>query len=146
MEIYLFRRRARADREFREVQRAVQALLVMHTKWPEAPATVTEPADTVVVPDFLPPDLRPVTRQDVEGFMMRWDMPLVIDDEVHACPCGAYRNWIVFNMRDDSVWLRCEAGHATEEPRLDTAWYNRNSLPVDAFHPTLKDGLRHLGH
>ncbi|MFJ9085829.1 hypothetical protein ACIRL3_25745 [Streptomyces sp. NPDC102384] len=144
-------RRNRADREFREAQRAGQAVLATHTEWPEAPARVTAPipaapADTAVAPDFVPPDFRPVTRQDVEGFMMRWDMPLVIDGEVHTCHCGAYRNWIVFNMRNDSIWLRCEAGHATEESRLDTAWYNRNSLPVDAFHPTLEEGLRHLGH
>lgn len=77
---------------------------------------------------------------------MRWDLPLVIDGEVHACHCGAYRRWIVFNLRDNSVWLRCPAGHETLEPRLDTAWYNRHSGPVDCFHPTLEDGLRHLGH
>ena len=32
------------------------------------------------------------------------------------------------------------------EPRLDAAWYNRNSGPADHFHPTLEDGLRRLGH
>ncbi|EOT03929.1 hypothetical protein K530_11118 [Streptomyces noursei CCRC 11814] len=99
------------------------------------------------MPDFPPADLRAPSRQDVEGMMMRWMQPLVIDGEVHACPtCGAYRDWIVFNMRDDSVWLRCRAGHQVQEPRLDTAWYNRNSGPVDRWHPTLEDGLRHLGH
>nr|WP_306490412.1 hypothetical protein [Streptomyces brasiliscabiei] len=123
----------------------------MHTEWPEAPVPVSAPppaapTDTTVVPDFLPSEFRAPCRQDVSGFMMRWDLPLVIDGEVHACHCGAYRNWIVFNMRDDSVWLRCEAGHEAQEPRLDTAWYNRNSGPVDHFHPTLEDGLRHLGH
>ncbi|MGW2725733.1 hypothetical protein [Streptomyces sp. NPDC001492] len=143
-------RRTRADREFREAQRAGQALLAMHTEWPEAPVPVAAPApaapnDATVVPDFLPPEFRAPCRQDVSGFMMRWDLPLVIDGEVHACHCGAYRNWIVFNMRDDSVWLRCEAGHEAQETRLDTAWYNRNSGPVDHFHPTLEDGLRHLG-
>ncbi|MFD3563474.1 hypothetical protein ACFWVU_27965 [Streptomyces sp. NPDC058686] len=144
-------RRNRADREFCEAQRAGQALLAMHTEWPEAPAPVAAPApaapaDATVVPDFLPPEFRAPCRQDVSGFMMRWDLPLVIDGEVHACHCGAYRNWIVFNMHDDSVWLRCEAGHETQETRLDSAWYNRNSGPVDHFHPTLEDGLRHLGH
>ncbi|GAA4009505.1 hypothetical protein GCM10022232_57860 [Streptomyces plumbiresistens] len=125
----------------------------MHTEWPQpdAPSPVAAPAPAApagatVVPDFLPPEFRAPCRQDVSGFMMRWDLPLVIDGEVHACHCGAYRNWIVFNMRDDSVWLRCEAGHEAEETRLDTAWYNRNSGPVDHFHPTLEDGLRHLGH
>ncbi|ELS55815.1 hypothetical protein [Streptomyces viridochromogenes] len=141
----------RADREFREAQRAGQALLAMHTEWPEAPAPVSAPApaaptDATVAPDFLPPEFRAPCRQDVSGFMMRWDLPLVIDGEVHACHCGAYRNWIVFNMRDDSVWLRCEAGHEAHETRLDSAWYNRNSGPVDHFHPTLEEGLRHLGH
>ncbi|MFG3153963.1 hypothetical protein ACGF7W_18205 [Streptomyces sp. NPDC048219] len=144
-------RRNRADREFREAQRAGQALLAMHAEWPEAPAPVAAPApaasaEATVVPDFLPPEFRAPCRQDVSGFMMRWDVPLVIDGEVHACHCGAYRNWIVFNMHDDSVWLRCEAGHETHETRLDTAWYNRNSGPVDHFHPNLEDGLRHLGH
>lgn len=139
-------RRNRADREFREAQRAGQAVLAMHTELPlpDAPGPAAASAATVV-PDFLPPDFRAPSRQDVSGFMMRWDLPLVIDGEVHACHCGAYRNWIVFNMRDDSVWLRCPAGHETEETRLDTAWYNRNSGPVDHFHPTLEDGLHHLG-
>ncbi|AYN31710.1 hypothetical protein DUI70_1206 [Streptomyces albus] len=123
----------------------------MHTEWPEAPVPVSAPApaaptDATVVPDFLPPEFRAPCRQDVSGFMMRWDLPIIIDGEVHACHCGAYRNWIVFNMRDDSVWLRCKGGHETQETRLDTAWYNRNSGPVDHFHPTLEDGLRHLGH
>ncbi|MGW1866164.1 hypothetical protein ACWCPS_11460 [Streptomyces mauvecolor] len=135
----MFRRRSRADREFREAQRASQALLAYTAllPWPEVPATV---------PDFLPPEFRAPCRQDVSGFLMRWDLPLVIDGEVHECHCGAYRNWVVFNMCDDSVWLRCEAGHEAEETRLDTAWYNRNSGPVDHFHPTLEEGLRHLGH
>ncbi|WP_371551526.1 hypothetical protein OG266_38835 [Streptomyces sp. NBC_00554] len=145
-------RRNRADREFREAQRAGQAVLAMHAEWPlpDSPGPVAAPAPAAptatVVPDFLPPEFRAPCRQDVSGFMMRWDLPLVIDGEVHECHCGAYRNWIVFNMRDDSVWLRCPADHETEETRLDTAWYNRNSGPVDHFHPTLEDGLRHLGH
>jgi hypothetical protein len=139
--------RTRAERDFREAQRAGQALLATHTELPlpDAPGPAV-PETTVVVPDFLPPDFRAPSRQDVSGFMMRWDRPLVIDGEVHQCHCGAYRKWIVFNMRDDSVWLRCPAGHETPEPRLDTAWYNRNSGPVDRFHPTLEEGLRHLGH
>ncbi|MFI6473988.1 hypothetical protein ACIBL5_27430 [Streptomyces sp. NPDC050516] len=150
----MFRRRARAHREFREAQREALTLLPMHAHEPppfdtsRTEAPVPSGSDTeAVAPDFLPPDFRAPTRQDVAGFMMRWDQPLVINGEVHACPpCGAYRNWIVFNMRDDSVWLRCTLGHETKEPRLDTAWYNHNSGPVDHFHPTLDDGLRHLGH
>ncbi|MFD3561907.1 hypothetical protein ACFWVU_19795 [Streptomyces sp. NPDC058686] len=141
----MFRRRSRIDREFREVQRAGQAMLAAASgrSLPEAP---TQAAASAEPADFLPPDFRAPSRQDVSGFMMRWDPPLVIDGEVHACHCGAYRNWIVFNMRDDSVWLRCPAGHETHEPCLDTGWYNRHSGPVDRFHPTLEDGLRHLDH
>ncbi|MFE9407375.1 hypothetical protein ACFYN0_01020 [Streptomyces sp. NPDC006704] len=148
----MFRRTTRMDRELREVQLAGQAVLAMHTELPlpdfpgpMAGATPVAP-EPEVVPDFLPPDFRAPSRQDVSGFMMRWDRPLVIDGEVHQCHCGAYRNWIVFNMRDDSVWLRCTAGHETKESRLDTTWYNRNSGPVDHFHPSLDEGLRHLGH
>lgn len=148
----MFRRRARTDREFREAQRESLALLQMHAQEPlpfdivqtEAPAGAGAKA---VVSDFPPAEVRAPSRQDVEGVMMRWMQPLVIEGEVRACPtCGAYRDWIVFCMRDDSVWLRCRAGHEVQEPRLDAAWYNRNSGPVDGWHPTLEDGLRHLGH
>ncbi|MEU6825579.1 hypothetical protein ABZ921_33620 [Streptomyces atriruber] len=129
----MFRRRSRVDREFREAQRLGQELFARCGNLPSS--------------DYPPPDLRAPTRQDVSGFMMRWDPPLVVDGEVRACPvCGAYRNWVVFNMRDGSVWLHCALGHEMHEPRLDTAWYNRNSGPVDRFHPTLEDGLRYLGH
>lgn len=100
-----------------------------------------------MAPDFLPPDLRVPSRQEVAGLMMPWKQPLVMDGEVRTCSgCGAYRDWIVFCLRDDSIWLHCRAGHETNEPRLDAAWYNRNSGPVDRFHPTLEEGLRHLGH
>lgn len=149
----MFRRRARADRAFREAQRAGQAMLAMYAQqpWPADPglvaAAVPATPDAAVELDFLPPDFRAPSRKEVEGFMMRWDSPLVIDGEVRQCPaCGAYRNWIIFNLRDDSVWLRCRAGHETKETGLDTAWYNRNSGPADRWHPTLEDGLRHLGH
>ncbi|WP_172387207.1 hypothetical protein [Streptomyces sp. MNP-20] len=147
----MFRRRI--DREFREAQRAGQELLRMHASWPAPdvaspaaePAPATPAAD--VVPDFPPPDLRVPSRQEVEGLMMRWEQPLVIDGEVRACPqCGAYRDWVVFSMRDDTIRLRCRGGHTTVEPRLDPAWYNRNSGPVDQWHATVDDGLRHLGH
>ncbi|KPC62621.1 hypothetical protein [Streptomyces chattanoogensis] len=148
----MFRRRAR-DREFREAQLAGHALLQMHANQPAPdfarPATASAPAAPITeeVPDFLPPDLRVPSRDEVEGMMMRWEQPLVLDGEVRECPqCGAYRDWIVFSMRDDTIWLRCRAGHNTAEPRLDAAWYNRNSGPVDAFHPTLEEGLRHCGH
>ncbi|MET9296596.1 hypothetical protein [Streptomyces sp. NPDC003077] len=144
-------RRARAHREFRDAQRAGYALLRMHPTQPlpdmAGPNTPAPAAPEAAAPDFLPPDLRVPSRQEVSGLMMRWEQPLIIDGEVRSCPeCGAYRDWIIFSMRDDSVWLRCRAGHETQEPRLDAAWYNRNSGPVDGFHATLEEGLRHLGH
>ena len=77
----MFRRRARADREFREVQRAGQALLLQFAQQPSPLDTIPSRdidagADSVpVVPDLLPPDLRAPSHQDVEGFMMRWDCP-----------------------------------------------------------------------
>ncbi|MGW3848691.1 hypothetical protein [Streptomyces fagopyri] len=146
----IFRRRAQADRGFRDAQRAGQALLQMHAELPtpgSVAATARDTTEAAVVPDFLPPDFRVPSRQDVAGFMMRWDQPLIIDGEVRECPeCGAYRNWVVFCMRDDSVWLRCRAAHETRELVLDAAWYNRHSGPADRWHPTLEDGLRHLGH
>lgn len=143
-------RRARARREFREAQRAGYELLQLHAAqpfpdWPERPGPA--PIAEAVGPDFLPPDLRVPSRQEVAGLMMRWQQPLVIEGEVRTCPeCGVYRDWIVLCLRDDSVWLRCRAGHATQEPGLDAAWYNRHSGPVDRFHPTLEEGLRYLGH
>ncbi|MEU9606309.1 hypothetical protein [Streptomyces sp. NPDC048057] len=149
----IFQRRARADRRFRDAQRAGQALLQMHAEmpWPDTPDSVATTAEAATEaarePDFLPPEFKAPSRQDVAGFMMRWDQPLVIDGEVRECSeCGEYRNWAVLRMRDDSVWLRCRAGHTTRELGLDAAWYNRHSGPADRWHPTLEDGLRHLGH
>jgi hypothetical protein len=148
----LFFRRAREARTFREAQRVgYELLLQLHATqpWPDFPdQTAPAPAaEEAVAADFLPPELRVPSRQEVAGLMMRWLPPLIIEDEVRTCPgCGAYRDWIVFCMRDDSVWLRCRSGHETKEPGLDAAWYNRNSGPVDHWHPTLEDGLRHLGH
>ncbi len=104
------------------------------------------PEPTPVADDFLPPDLRVPSRDEVEGRMMTWQWPLVIGGEVVACAeCGAYRDWIIFSMRDE-VWRRCRAGHQRLEPRLDVAWYNRNAGPADGLHATFEDGLRHLGH
>jgi hypothetical protein len=149
--LFLFRR-AREDRAFREAQRAGYELLLRlqaTRPWPDCPEPISQApaAEEAVVPDFLPPELRVPSRREVAGIMMRWLQPLVVDGEVRTCPeCGAYRDWIVFCMRDDSIWLRCRAGHETKETGLDAAWYNRNSGPVDRFHPTLEEGLRHLGH
>ncbi|MFI7102797.1 hypothetical protein ACIBK8_25965 [Streptomyces sp. NPDC050161] len=99
-----------------------------------------------VVDDFLPADLRMPARDEVAGMMMPWPRPLVIDGEIRECPgCGSYRDWVIVSTRDE-VWLRCRTGHQTLEPRLDAAWYNRHSTPVDSRHDTFEDGLRHLGH
>ncbi|WP_435124510.1 hypothetical protein [Actinacidiphila sp. bgisy144] len=141
-------RRNHIEHEYQEIQRSGQAMLATHTEMPLPDDTAGAPAvpDSSPAPDFLPPDFRAPTRQDCAGFMMRWDQPIVVDGEVRACPeCGAYRSWAVFSMRDDTIWLRCTAGHETKEPGLDTAWFNRHSGPIDTFHPTLDEALHHLG-
>ncbi|WP_372404608.1 hypothetical protein [Streptomyces luteireticuli] len=146
--------RNRAIRELREVQQAGRELLQMHPDLPlptepapSSPApTSTASSSAAEADDFLPPDLRVPSRDEIAGMMMRYDTPLVIDGEVRACPqCGAYREWVLLSVRDQ-VWLRCRAGHETLEPRLDAAWYNRTSGPMDRWHPTLDEGLKHLGH
>lgn len=99
-----------------------------------------------VVNDFLPADLRVPTHDQLDGRMMPWPQPLVIDGEMAACAtCGVYRDWLVLSTRDE-IWLRCRAGHQQHETRLDTAWYNRHAAPADATHATFEDCLRHLGH
>ncbi|MFJ8944245.1 hypothetical protein ACIRG4_13470 [Streptomyces sp. NPDC102395] len=149
--LFLFRR-AREDRAFREAQREGYELLLKlqaTQPWPDHPEPPPQElvAEEAVVPGFLPPELRVPSRQEVAGVMMRWLQPIVVDGEVRTCSeCGAYRDWIVFCLRDDSIWLRCRTGHEMQEAGLDAAWFNRHSGPVDRFHPTLEEGLRHLGH
>ncbi|MBC2878100.1 MULTISPECIES: hypothetical protein [Streptomyces] len=144
--------RKRAIQELRDIQQETAQWLQAHTQSPfsEAPAPTTTSgpvgAPAAEVDDFLPPDLRVPSREEIAGMMMPFDKPLVIDGEVRSCPqCGAYRDWVLLSVRDE-VWLRCRAGHETLEPRLDAAWYNRHSGPMDRWHPTLEDGLKHLGH
>lgn len=99
-----------------------------------------------VVDDFLPPELRVPSHDQVAGRIMPWSQPIVLDGDVVACDeCGAYRDWIIIST-NDQVWLRCRAGHQQHERRLTTAWFNRNSGPADATHATFEDCLRHLGH
>lgn len=101
---------------------------------------------TAQVDDFPPPELRVLSHDQLDGRMMAWPWPIVLDEELVACAdCGTYRDWLVLSTRDQ-VWLRCRTGHQQHEPRLDTAWYNRNAGPADASHETFEDGLRHLGH
>ncbi|MER5215423.1 hypothetical protein ABT063_33985 [Streptomyces sp. NPDC002838] len=115
--------------------------LAQQTGVREPPA---EPAP--VVDDFLPPELRVPSHDQVEGRMMPWPWPVVLDDEVVACAeCETYRDWLIISA-SGQVWLRCRAGHQQLEPRLDTAWFNRHSGPSDATHATFEDCLRHLGH
>ncbi|OKI09382.1 hypothetical protein A6A06_01330 [Streptomyces sp. CB02923] len=103
-----------------------------------------EPA--ALVDDFLPPELRIPSRDQLAGRMMPWQQPIVLDGQMVACAgCGAYRDWLVLSTRDQ-IWLRCRTGHQQHEPRLDTAWYNRHAAPADATHATFEDCLRHLGH
>ncbi|WP_328940194.1 hypothetical protein OG288_37500 [Streptomyces tauricus] len=100
---------------------------------------------TAAVDDFLPPDLRVPSHDQVAGRMTAWPWPLVIDEQMIACTqCGTYRDWLIISSRDQ-IWLRCRAGHQQHEPRLDTAWYNRSTGPADATHATFEDCVRHLG-
>lgn len=103
-----------------------------------------EPA--TVVDDFLPPEMRVLSHDQLDGRMTSWKQPLVLDGEMVACAvCGAYRDWLILSTRDE-IWLRCRAGHQQQEKRLDTVWYNRHTGPSDTTHATFEDCLRHLGH
>ncbi|MFE0192611.1 hypothetical protein [Streptomyces sp. NPDC058989] len=103
-----------------------------------------EPAP--VVDDFLPPELRVPSHDQLDGRVMPWTQPIVLDGEVVTCAeCDAYRDWLILSTRDQ-IWLRCRQGHQQRETRLDTAWYNRHAGPADATHATFEDCLRHLGH
>ncbi|MFM9582663.1 hypothetical protein [Streptomyces caniscabiei] len=142
------RRRAKepseAQRQFAELSARLQNQVP-----PGFGVTPTEPEHTepaTVVDDFLPPELRVPSHDQVDGKMMPWKQPLVLDGEMVACAqCGAYRDWLMLSTRDQ-IWLRCRVGHQQQETRLDTAWFNRNFGPADATHATFEDCLRHLGH
>ncbi|MEU6230553.1 hypothetical protein [Streptomyces sp. NPDC047042] len=109
-------------------------------------AAIAAEESAAVVDDFLPPDLRVPSHDQLAGRMMTWPQPLVVDGEMAECgACGAYRDWLVLSTCDE-IWLRCRAGHQQHETRLDTAWYNRHARPADATHDTFEDCLRHLGH
>lgn len=114
-------------------------------QWPEHAQQAPEPAPAApVVDDFLPPDFRMDTDDELAGRFMPWRRPLVVDDEVRACTqCESYRGWVIL-CTQGRIWLRCPAGHETLEPRLDVAWYNRNSGPSNGKFGTLEEGLRSL--
>ncbi len=114
---------------------------VERTRATQQPAEPISTAD-----DFLPPDLRVPSHDQLNGRMMPWTQPIVLDGAVVACAgCGAYRHWLILSTRDQ-IWLRCRQGHQQQEIRLDTAWYGRHAGPADAHHETFEDCLRHLGH
>ncbi|MFE9801556.1 hypothetical protein ACFYP6_22265 [Streptomyces goshikiensis] len=134
--------RRRERRERLEAQQRWETWSATHVEPPLGPDHQKPP----VVDDFLPPDLRMPTREELAGILMPHDTPLVLDGEVRACSeCGAYRNWIVAST-NDGVWLRCPAGHEQVEPRLDAAWFNRTSGPITEQHATYEECLRFLGH
>lgn len=142
------RRRAKepseAQRQFAELHARLQNQVPPGFGVPPAGAGHTEPS--TVVDDFLPPELRVPSHDQLDGRMMPWQQPLVLDGEMVACSeCGAYRDWLILSTRDQT-WLRCRVGHQQQETRLDTAWFNRNFGPADATHATFEDCLRHLGH
>ncbi|MFJ7589520.1 hypothetical protein ACIQZO_19490 [Streptomyces sp. NPDC097617] len=137
--------RNRELRERREAQQRWEALSAGHVE-PSLEPGHGEPAATPVVDDFLPPELRLPTGEELAGILMTHDLPLVLDGEVRACSeCSSYRKWIVAST-PTGVWLRCPAGHQQVEPRLDAAWFNRTSGPITAQHASYEECLRFLGH
>ncbi|MFJ4966854.1 hypothetical protein ACIP6P_31135 [Streptomyces sp. NPDC088729] len=142
------RRRAKgpseAQRQFAELHARLADQVPPGFGVPTAKPQHTKP--TAVVDGFLPAELRVPSHDQLDGRMMPWTQPLVLDGEMIACAeCGEYRDWLILSTRDE-IWLRCRAGHQQQETRLDTAWYNRHAGPADATHATFEDCLRHLGH
>jgi hypothetical protein len=145
----MFRRvRERRERE-RMLGEQMHRALLMHERYAgsiSSPRSEPAPAQSPSgQEEFLPKELRAHTREELTGLVTRHDKPLVIDGEVRACPqCGSYRPWVVYITGED-VWLRCPGGHDTYEPRLDAAWFNRNSGPVRGLHASLEDSIKALG-
>ncbi|WP_435598638.1 hypothetical protein [Streptomyces anulatus] len=142
------RRRAKgpseAQRQFAELHARLADQVPPGFGVPTTELQHSEPA--AVVDDFLPAELRVPSHDQLDGRMMPWKQPLVLDGEMVACAeCGEYRDWLILSTRDE-IWLRCRAGHQQQETRIDTAWYNRHAGPADATHATFDDCLRHLGH
>ncbi|WP_235023926.1 hypothetical protein [Streptomyces sp. WAC05374] len=133
-----------AQRRFFELSAQLQDQVPPVIGGPSAGPERSEPA--AAVDDFLPPELRVPSHDQLDGRMMPWAQPLVLDGELVTCTaCGAYRDWLILSTHGE-IWLRCRAGHQQQENRLDTAWYNRSAGPADATHATFEDCLRHLGH
>ncbi|MFG2564700.1 hypothetical protein ACGFR6_04585 [Streptomyces sp. NPDC048567] len=142
------RRRAKgpseAERQLAELHARMANLVPPVLGVPAAEPQPSEPEATV--DDFLPPELRVPSHDQLDGRMMPWKQPLVLNGELATCAeCGAYRDWLILSTRDE-IWLRCRAGHQQRETRIDTAWFNRHAGPADATHDTFEDCLRHFGH
>lgn len=142
------RRRAAEPNEMQRRYSALSAQLQGQVP-PEVEQAPTEPEhaeSSTALDDFLPPELRVPSHDQLDGRMTSWKQPLVIDGEMVACTeCGAYRDWLILSTRDQ-IWLRCRAYHQQQEIRLDTAWYNRHTGAEGTRHATFEDCLRHLGH
>lgn len=133
-----------AQRQFAELHARLQGQVPPGFGVPPAEPERTEAS--TMVDDFLPPELRVPSHDQLDGRMMPWNQPLVLDGEMAACAeCGAYRDWLILSTCDQ-IWLRCRAGHQQQESRIDTAWFNRHFGVADATHATFEDCLRHLGH
>ncbi|MFK0099022.1 hypothetical protein [Streptomyces sp. NPDC091040] len=146
--LHRIRRRAKgpseAERQLAELHARMANLVPPVLGVPAVEPQHSEP--TAMVDDFLPPELRVPSHDQLDGRMMPWKQPLVLDGELAACAeCGAYRDWLILSTRDE-IWLRCRVGHQQREARIDTAWFNRHAGPADATHATFEDCLRHLGH
>lgn len=142
------RRRAKepsqAQRQFAELHAQLQGQVPPGFG---SPAPGPEPAEpAAVVDDFLPPELRVPSHDQVEGRMMPWAQPLVLDGEMAVCASAARTGTGFILSTRGEIWLRCRAGHQQLETRIDTAWYNRHSGPADGTFATFEDCLRHLGH
>ncbi|MER6465768.1 hypothetical protein ABT278_35610 [Streptomyces sp. NPDC001228] len=142
------RRRAKNPSEtqgrFAEMHARMQGQVPPGSGVPAPEPEAAEPA--AVVDDFLPPELRVPSHDQVDGRMMPWAQPLVLDGEMAACAeCGAYRDWLILSTRGE-IWLRCRAGHQQQEPRIDTAWYNRHAGPATGTYATFEDCLHHHGY
>ncbi|MGW0365842.1 hypothetical protein [Streptomyces sp. NPDC002990] len=57
------------------------------------------------------------SRDQLDGCMMPWAQPLVLDGEMVACPAGgAYRDWLILSTHDQ-IRLRCRAGRRRQQMR-----------------------------
>ncbi|MFI9755776.1 hypothetical protein [Streptomyces collinus] len=143
------RRRAKAPSELQRQHHEAHVRLTdqVPAEVAQVRAAAQQPCEPAPgVDDFLPTELRVPSHDQLDGRVMPWPQPIVLDGEVVVCAgCGAYRDWLIISSRDQ-IWMRCHQGHQQHETRLDTTWYNRHAGPADATHASFEDCLRHLGH